>query len=237
LFHLPHIFDSLDGIQFNENSAIIEREPLTPITNDSNSIHNNDRIRNNDLHQPNKTYESCSRSYLNTTFCPNHPNNNTPPPTSRPHSTNNSYIGSTNDRDVFRLNTQNMFHSNTPLFTNDDSDARSTIRTSYNVESTFPASFSDMGNVHQIISWLCANPSILVIPLSKSGSHLVIVVSPGALCQRKYQNEYVDRLKIRGYPIITRGTLDNVFVTNVLYFIKFYNIFYSNLLQFIKYTC
>jgi hypothetical protein len=69
----------------------------------------------------------------------------------------------TNDQDVFCLNTQNMFHSNTPLFTNDDSDARSTIQTSYNVESIFLASFSNMGNVHQIISWLCANPSILLL--------------------------------------------------------------------------
>ena len=33
-------------------------------------------------------------------------------------------------------------------------------------------------------------------------THLVIVVSPETHCQLKYK--YVDGLKIRGYPIITR---------------------------------
>ncbi|PKC56097.1 hypothetical protein RhiirA1_474518 [Rhizophagus irregularis] len=51
---------SEDEVQFNKNSADIKREPLMPITNDSNRIYNNilldgmdesgnvDRIRNND---------------------------------------------------------------------------------------------------------------------------------------------------------------------------------------------
>lgn len=64
-----------------------------------------------------------------------------------------------NTTNVFRLNTQNVFHSNTP----NDSDARSPLRTSYNAEPTLPAPFFDMANVYQICSWLCANPNILLL--------------------------------------------------------------------------
>ncbi|GBC25343.2 hypothetical protein GLOIN_2v1840951 [Rhizophagus irregularis DAOM 181602=DAOM 197198] len=143
---------SEDEVQFNKNSADIEREPLTPITNDSNRIYNNilldgmdesgnvDRIRNNDSYRSNEIHEPRFRLHYNTTPGPNRPRE-------------------FND-DVFRLNPQKVFHLNTPFFTNDHSDARSTFQTS---ESTLPASFCDMGNIHQICSWLCANLSILLL--------------------------------------------------------------------------
>lgn len=101
---------------------------------------NVDRIRNNDSYRSNEIHEPRSRLHYNTTPGPNHPRE-------------------FND-DVFRLNPQKVFHLNTPFFTNDHSDARSTFQTS---ESTLPASFCDMGNIHQICSWLCANLSILLL--------------------------------------------------------------------------
>ncbi|GES80885.1 hypothetical protein GLOIN_2v1840951 [Rhizophagus clarus] len=160
---------SEDGGPFNENDTNFEREPLTPIANDSNRIHNNildetgsytrvDRIRNNDLYRSNKADES-RRLYLNTTPSPDRPNN-IPPPTSRSHSAHNMYMGS-NDRDVFRPDTQNVYQSNTSFFTNnDDSDALSNCRPS---SDRFPTPFHNMANVHQICSWLCANPNILLL--------------------------------------------------------------------------
>ncbi|GBC02101.1 hypothetical protein RclHR1_04450009 [Rhizophagus clarus] len=87
-----------------------------------------DRIRNNDLYRSNKADESC-HLYLNTTPSPDRPNN-IPPPTSHSHSAHNMYMGS-NDRDVFCLDTQNVYQSNTSFFTNnDDSDALSNCRPS-----------------------------------------------------------------------------------------------------------
>ena len=55
-------------------------------------------------------------------------------------------------------NIANNFRSNTT-----DNDARSTFQTSYNSELIPPAPFCDMRNVQQIISWLCANPNILLL--------------------------------------------------------------------------
>jgi hypothetical protein len=45
--------------------------------------------------------------------------------------------------------------------------------------------------------------------------------------------KYVDRLKIRGYPIITRGTLDNVFVIYciLLNFTIYFTVICHNLLN------
>ena len=108
---------------------------------------------NTSLYRSNESRESRSRSYLSTIPCPN---NNTPPPTSRCHNTHMGF----NDRDVFRLNTQNLYHLNTSLFANDDNNARSICRSSSDL---IPAPFHDMANIHQICSWLCANPNILLL--------------------------------------------------------------------------
>ena len=59
-----------------------------------------------------------------------------------------------------------MVHSNTSPLLSNDSDIRSTFRTTYNVESTLPTPFREMDNIHQICSWLCANPSILSLAYS-----------------------------------------------------------------------
>ncbi|PKC54405.1 hypothetical protein RhiirA1_477374 [Rhizophagus irregularis] len=127
---------SEDGNQFNRSVTNSEREPLAPINN--NRIHNIlDYSRSNTTSPPNNTI---FRLNTQNVFHSN---------TSSPNNTTN----------VFRLNTQNVLHSNTP----NDSDARSPLRTSYNAEPTLPASFCDMGNIHQICSWLCANPSILLL--------------------------------------------------------------------------
>ncbi|GBB96856.1 hypothetical protein RclHR1_28550001 [Rhizophagus clarus] len=158
-----------DSGPFNENDTNFEHEPLMPITNDSNRIHNNildetgsytrvDRIRNNDLYRSNKADESC-RLYLNTTPSPDHPNN-IPLLISRSHSAHNMYMGS-NDCDVFRPDTQNVYQLNTSFFTNnDDSDALSNCQPS---SDRFPTPFHNMANVHQICSWLCANLNILLL--------------------------------------------------------------------------
>lgn len=100
---------------------------------------------------PNYTLPPISR--LNNT------NYDTLPPTSHSHSTNNIHMRVNDGDDVFCLNTQ---HLNTSFSTN-DSDVRSTFRNSYNAESTLPALFRNMMNVHQICLWLCANPNILIL--------------------------------------------------------------------------
>ena len=131
-------------------------------------IHNNDSYRSNETrshsylnttprldrpnnnappYRSNESRESQSRSYLSTIPCPN-----TPPPTSRSHNTHMGF----NDRDIFRLNTQNLYHSNTSFFTNDDNNARSTCRSSSDL---IPAPFHDMANIHQICSWCGYQPS------------------------------------------------------------------------------
>jgi hypothetical protein len=121
---------------------------------------NVNRLRKNNSNEASGSY---SRSRLNTTPRPNaNRPNNTPPPTPRSNNTRNSYTRFNDDDDVFRSNTPNLFRSNTSLFTNDN-DSRSTFQTSYNAEHTLPASFHDMVNVHQICSWLCANPDILLL--------------------------------------------------------------------------
>ena len=146
-----------------------ETEPYTNV----DRIHNNDSYRSNETrshsylnttprldnntppYRSNESRESRSRSYLSTIP---HPNNNTPPPTSRSHNTHNTHMGF-NGRDVFRLNTQNLYHSNTSFFTNDDNNAHSCQSSS----DLIPAPFHDMANIHQICSWLCANPNILLL--------------------------------------------------------------------------
>ena len=88
----------------------------------------------------------------NTTPLP-HPNNhlnNTPTFTPRSNRSN-TRMGFNDNGNGFRSNISNTF------------DARSTFQTSYNAESTPPAPFCDMRNVQQIISWLCANPDILLL--------------------------------------------------------------------------
>ena len=63
-----------------------------------------------------------------------------------------------NDDDIFRSNTSNTGCSSTSELLTSYS---STSKTS---ESMLPAPFREMDNIHhQICSWLCANPSILLL--------------------------------------------------------------------------
>ncbi|POG70962.1 hypothetical protein GLOIN_2v1775382 [Rhizophagus irregularis DAOM 181602=DAOM 197198] len=130
---------SEDESQFNESAINIGREPLAPITNINDKIHNGipdektesyvniNKIRSDGS---NETSESYFRLSLNTTPCSNRPNN--------------TYSSS---------RTRNI----------DNDDIRSTLRKSYNPESAPPVPFRDMVNVHQICSWLCVNSDILLL--------------------------------------------------------------------------
>ncbi len=120
---------------------------------------NINKLHKNTLNNSNEASGSYSHLHLNTTPHPNHFNNTFP---STLHSNNTRTRSNDDDDDVFHLNIPNMFHSNTSFFTNDN-DIRSTFQTSYNTESTFPTSFHDMVNVHQICLWLYANPNILLL--------------------------------------------------------------------------
>lgn len=63
-----------------------------------------------------------------------------------PRSTSQSNTRFNDNNDVFRLNTTNTFR-----------------RTSESNQSTLPTAFNDMSNIHQICSWLCENPNILLL--------------------------------------------------------------------------
>ncbi|PKC56099.1 hypothetical protein RhiirA1_474510 [Rhizophagus irregularis] len=159
---------SEDESQFNESAINIRREPLAPITNINDKIHNGipdektesyvnvNKIRSDGS---NETSESYFHLSLNTTPCSNRPNN----------TYSSSRTRNIDNDDVFRSNTprsntprSNTSHSNTSFFVNGN-EIRSTLRKSYNPESAPPAPFRDMVNVHQICSWLCVNSDILLL--------------------------------------------------------------------------
>src|SRR5688572_92275 len=158
LFSLLHF---LDGSQFNDKN--IGRKPLTPITNNNNKNNkpsddmiefytNINRIRNNILDE---TSESYSRLHLNNTI---HHSNTSLRPRQTPQSNNthNNYTRFNDDDNVFRSNT------------------------SYNAEPsqpTLPVAFRDMMNVHQICSWLCTNPDILILAYNMHISMQTLVAS------------------------------------------------------------
>ncbi|CAB4443378.1 unnamed protein product [Rhizophagus irregularis] len=146
---------SEDESQFNESAINIGREPLAPITNINDKIHNGipdektesyvnvNKIRSDGS---NETSESYFRLSLNTTPCSNRPNN----------TYSSSRTRNIDNDDVFRSNTprsntprSNTSRSNTSFFANGN-EIRSTLRKSYNPESAPPAPFRDMVNVHQI---------------------------------------------------------------------------------------
>ncbi|PKY41974.1 hypothetical protein RhiirA4_455686, partial [Rhizophagus irregularis] len=70
-----------------------------------------------------------------------------------------------NNSDAFRSNNASFknsdaFCSNNASFNN--SDAFHSNNASSHVASTLPSTFREMDNIHQICSWLCANPNILL---------------------------------------------------------------------------
>lgn len=154
--HLSLFLISLDDVVVSD-----KRKPLALITNNGN------RLRNNTLNNSNEASGSYSRLHLNTTPRPHpHPRpndrlSNTPPSTPRSNNTRDNYTRF-NDDDEFHSNTPNIFRSSTSFLSNDN-DTRSTFRTSHNAEPILPAPFHNMANVHQICSWLCANPDILLL--------------------------------------------------------------------------
>ncbi|CAB4472808.1 hypothetical protein RhiirA5_495371 [Rhizophagus irregularis] len=127
--------------QFNESAINIGREPLAPITNI------NDRIHNGILDEKTESYVNVNRicsdgsnetsvSYfrlsLNTTPCSNHPNN----------TYSSSRTCNINNDDIFRSNTpcSNTSRSNTSFFANGN-EIHSTLQKLYNPESALPAPF------------------------------------------------------------------------------------------------
>jgi hypothetical protein len=156
-FHLNVHRNKLDDLDNLDN---LDRSNKA---SESNVYHNTlDNLDDLDgFNSSNKASRSYSHLHLNTTSRP-HPHSNdhlnrTPPFT--PYSNNNDTRF--NIDNVFRSNTPNMLHSNTSPFTN-DSSVRSTFQTLNNTGSTL-GPFHKMDNVHQICSWLCANPSILLL--------------------------------------------------------------------------
>ena len=152
------------------------------ITNNNNRIDNNildvtigsytnvNRTRNTRLDGSNDT----SKSHLNnTTPRP------TPRPTSRSNDTydiytkfndtqsNNANMRFNDNDDVFHLNSRSTSRSNTRFDNNDDVSRSNTTnmfrQTLESNKPTLPVAFGDMTNIHQICSWLCENPSILLL--------------------------------------------------------------------------
>lgn len=69
------------------------------------------------------------------------------------------------DNDVFHSSSRPTLRSNVRSYDNDvfHSNTTNTFRRTESNQSTLPAAFGDMTNVHQICLWLCENSNILLL--------------------------------------------------------------------------
>ncbi|PKC00982.1 hypothetical protein RhiirA5_382069 [Rhizophagus irregularis] len=137
----PNTAPSIDTTSFSPLN-------ITPINNTTRSnINNSSRLKNIPLNTSNDVFRLDISSLRSN---------------SDAFRSNNA---SFNNSDAFRsnnasFNNSDAFRSNNASFNN--SDAFRSNNASSHVASTLPSTFREMDNIHQICSWLCANPNILL---------------------------------------------------------------------------
>ena len=147
-------YNTLDGLDIYESFSYLHLNntscsPSNDHLNDNRSS-SNDRLNN--THRPHPNYRR-----------PNHRSNNISGPFT--HRSNNTPTFNDNDNFI-RSNTPNNTSLNNNTFvrstvdSNDNDMLRTNNNTSFRLEST---PFHMMDNVHQVCSWLCKNPNVLLL--------------------------------------------------------------------------
>ncbi len=143
----------------------------------NNILNNSNRSLNYNSHLINTSHYTTPRSFIShlTNMYPSMLHNACPFTSC---STNSDT--SFNDN-IFQSNTPNMFHLNNTTFQ------------SNNVEST---SFRRMDNIHQVCSWLCENPNVLLLAYNMYLSMQVLVVNRFNFISSSYFNSSISRTAV-----------------------------------------
>jgi len=115
------------------------------------------------------THLTNTRPTNTTNTRPTNTTNTRPTNTTNTRPTNTTNMRPTNTRTCFDntdFNDEDFYpyaHNNRSTFGTPNYNATFQSNRSNNSESTFPVPFRDMDNIHQICSWLCTNPNILLL--------------------------------------------------------------------------